>query len=921
MSAAYKFLPWARQGLAAGINTPDDLGDAMPGRAAVQVRLEVNEVPIDQQVLIHSPGDLISIDTSEIVRTDPPPNTQDFEPNYFPLIEFDRPDFPWLFTPAGAGDKERLRPWLVLIVVREQDGVTLTMRKGQPLPVLAIGPPASPLAELPDLAESWAWAHAQVVNAETESIAELLAADSDRNLSRVLCPRRLEPDTRYRACLVPAFDTGRKAALGFAVSEADRLAPAWTLGPSLTAIELPVYFQWSFETGEEADFESLVRRLQGRPLPPNVGTRSMRVRDLGFELPDIEDVRFGGVLRAPGTQLDPIAAEFTNALVDLLNRPFNQQSSPDSDPIVGAPIYGRFHARLRRVPTESQQPVWLRQLNIDPRFRSMAGFGAMVVQDGQEDLMHSAWQQLAGIEEVRQLRVQAQFAMEAGRAVHAKHVSKLSLDRIYPVVSPLRSRVRPAARFTLQSSFNAFRVTPAATSTVFRRVTRPRGPLMRRLPPVTESNRRTAAVNLSQGLFLRIAGGGPQFPYAVFTQGMVTSMHVAQQLTRMEAAARLRISNPRLTVLRKLVPSAKAFNDYLVEVAKARRLVLFNRNPDATRNAFATMRTQLLSRLDPRVTVPPRVRHRQRLPDGTSSSHDDAVDPYAPMPHPQFHRPMYEPLADLSQNMLLPGLARVPPDTVTLAETDPRAIESYMTGLNHEMARELLWRRYPTDQRGTYFRHFWDSEGLPSAAATQMPPLHLWNADVALGQNFAGAGQGRLVLLIRGELLRRYPGAVIYAARPLQAQKFDPAEHRLPIFRGTLEPDVCFVGFQLTLAEVLETAGANSWYFVLQQPPTDARFGMDLPTGFGDGAGVLESPNDLNWGHMVDTAEQFDALTHASALGRLANRAVGGFNYGHNAAHMAALTLQRPVRIAIKASLILPPEVNGVGADSEQPAP
>ena len=36
-----------------------------------------------------------------------------------------------------------------------------------------------------------------------------------------------------------------------------------------------------------------------------------------------------------------------------------------------------------------------------------------------------------------------------------------------------------------------------------------------------------------------------------------------------------------------------------------------------------------------------------------------------------------------------------------------------MVGLNHEFARELLWREYPTDQRGSYFRQFWDVARLP----------------------------------------------------------------------------------------------------------------------------------------------------------------------------------------------------------------
>ena len=70
---------------------------------------------------------------------------------------------------------------------------------------------------------------------------------------------------------------------------------------------------------------------------------------------------------------------------------------------------------------------------------------------------------------------------------------------------------------------------------------------------------------------------------------------------------------------------------------------------------------------------------------------------------------MYEALRDLSQDFLFPGLEHVPPNTVTLLETNPKFVESFLVGLNAEMSRELLWRNYPTDQRGTYFRQFWDT--------------------------------------------------------------------------------------------------------------------------------------------------------------------------------------------------------------------
>ena len=37
-------------------------------------------------------------------------------------------------------------------------------------------------------------------------------------------------------------------------------------------------------------------------------------------------------------------------------------------------------------------------------------------------------------------------------------------------------------------------------------------------------------------------------------------------------------------------------------------------------------------------------------------------------------------------------------------ETNPKFVEAFMVGLNTEMSHELLWRGFPTDQRGTYFR-------------------------------------------------------------------------------------------------------------------------------------------------------------------------------------------------------------------------
>ena len=159
--ANYIFLPWVQPGMAA--NIPDSAVDGPdknpPGVVSLPVRLVVNTEPVDKTVRLYGPGDVTGIDPQQVVRVEPRPGTIDFEPNYFPAIEFDRPDFPWLFTPARSDGQGRLRPWLCLVVVRKQEGVEL--RTGSAIPVLEIKKPAVWGNELPDLSESWAWAHAR----------------------------------------------------------------------------------------------------------------------------------------------------------------------------------------------------------------------------------------------------------------------------------------------------------------------------------------------------------------------------------------------------------------------------------------------------------------------------------------------------------------------------------------------------------------------------------------------------------------------------------------------------------------------------------------------------------------------------------------------------------------------------------------
>src|SRR6266851_428932 len=154
----YRFLPWLRRGLAEAIGPSDNQSRAP--RVQLPVSLSVNTSQVNVAAHLYGPGDVVGLDPNQIVRTEPKPLSSDFEPNYFPFIEFVEPTLPWLFTPLSSRGTEQLTPWLCLVVVSEGEGVTYSPTAGNQIATLTV---ADPKRHLPDLAESWAWAHTQVI--------------------------------------------------------------------------------------------------------------------------------------------------------------------------------------------------------------------------------------------------------------------------------------------------------------------------------------------------------------------------------------------------------------------------------------------------------------------------------------------------------------------------------------------------------------------------------------------------------------------------------------------------------------------------------------------------------------------------------------------------------------------------------------
>jgi hypothetical protein len=1001
----YHFLAWARRGMAASLVNPD-YGGALPARGALEVGLTVSAAgpapatraitPVSVQT--YGPGDVLGFDPGHVVRTEPRDYTPNFEPNYLAAIEFDEPDFPWLFTPAApAGD--RIRPWLALIVLKPAEYSDVP---GTPQPLAAID--VSALSALQPLDDSWNWAHVQVCG--DGGLAGTLAAAPGSVISRLLSPRRLDPETSYTAFVVPAFEIGRRAGLGLDVSGLTTSDPAWT--PATAApLRLPVYYRFQFGTSDQGDFESLVRRLTPVKLGPDIGQRAMEVDAPAAGFPGAgPPLGLPGALQSlavvPTPWNDPARTAFQDALAAFVNRTAPAVDDPvQPDPQLVPPLYGCWAAGVSSVSPSGSG--WLDGLNLDPRNRTPSGTGTQVVQAGLTTLLASAWQQVAGIEQANALLKRAQLARGALTVLHAQRLSVVSSASLLSLTAPVQARLLASPQ-TVYAAVAASRVPARVFSAALRRIASPAGPVRRRqarqagttgslaerinagtvaiMPPPAPPGGLVTIEDISAGLapkwlrYLPIVitastpegtfratldaeGRGGPVSLAGLTPAAVQSVPPRPGFT---------VTDPGVAVSAAsagagpVVDSAEAglFRAALLPLATALQAPAPD-PPAAPALDLQSLSDIVLSRLDPAATVPARMASLITIAPELNWHPPDPIRTI--MAAPAFPQPMYAPLRDLSPQYILPGADQVPAESVGLLQADHAFIEAYMVGLNHEMARQLLWAGYPTDRMGTYFRQFWDvsnyvpQPGDPTDPAQlselleDIPPITSWPLAGPLGthENRPGAAPGNLALLIRGELLRRHPDTIIYAARARLAdgkRVIDTTDERYPIFGGTLPSDITFLGFNLSPQDAKGgTPGAPyGFFFVFQQHPTAPRFGLEPAAN-----GIVSRWADLAWTNFGEAPSAdgqaapaatpagsgfpaaiigpFSAwqLTSTILRGVLAGTALPDFlsaglapaavnvtgpdaasQWGADAAQTACITLRLPFRIAIHADLMVP---------------
>ncbi|HEY1429356.1 MAG TPA: hypothetical protein VGF18_07265, partial [Candidatus Tumulicola sp.] len=478
---SYEIVPWVRRGLATLVT-----GAPNGGAASLPVTLTLNgaSVPAPPVRLI-GPGDITGIDARAVTRTDPLDATDAFEPNYFAIVEFDAPDFPWMCTPAGPAGN-RLMPWICLIVVPDAPGATLSAAEGG-TSVLRIDAPLVPKNELPDLSSIDTWAHAQVIGSGLSSAQVSASFDGDPSLtcSRLISPRKLDANTAYIACVVPTYRAGVNAGLGLDVDPADT-APAWdaTVSAPLT---LPVYYAFRFRTGPGGDFASLARKIVPVVADPSSGTRDVDMSAPGFGAPPSPGLLMGveGALKVVGATSAawPAGAQapYQAALRAALAPP------PAADPTVAPPTYGKAQTGVA-LPAAGAQPVWMDDLNLDPRSRAVAGAGTQVVQAAREALAGAAWQQAGEIQRANALLARAQMARAVTASLATRHLNAASDGSYLQMTAPLHARVSvtlSGTTSTLRAAIATSSLPNASVAGAFRKLMRPRGVIGRQLQDST----------------------------------------------------------------------------------------------------------------------------------------------------------------------------------------------------------------------------------------------------------------------------------------------------------------------------------------------------------------------------------------------------------------------------------------------------
>jgi hypothetical protein len=1074
--AKYTFIPFVRIGIGNEITETDTLGAASNAMVVERPEVEVSfkvkasggsspeaTEPVSKRVKIEGPGDVLGVQRDQVIRVHPAHGVENFETGNLVYMEFYEEDFPWRFTPARPSGPN-LRPWVALLILKE-DEFTRNTQGGTPTPFIRIKETALQKVFYPET-ELHHFAHVHVLETLADSIqssasqaANQLGGTVGRNpdlaLSRIICPRKPDPNSTFHAFLVPAYETGRLAGLGQDTAGIIAQKPSWqrsNLGN--IPFDMPYYYTWSFKTDDNGDFEKLVRAIKVRSVAAN-SAREMDLTAPGLGLkPEGNDATIGaeGALQSTTHQTTPWPVDdptLQSKLKDILNLNSTLQTTNPTipsgdfyspklaeDPVITPPVYGRWHALVDNLTNKAD---WVHTLNLHPTHRAAAGLGTRVVQEHQEEFMEMAWNQIGAINEANQRIIENEAVKRASEKLYRKNISKMdqftllnTLGKTLEVIpndntSTAKKRLkdsrvptafrtgtftRVANNFSRTALMNPSRNdtapevmnqnlllrSDADESGLIRTGTDPYGNAIEK-PAITAAPKRGKFEIEINPVFLKgaidkviekaplpflgklcdaIAAQGTNFTIAQVLGNLPPDFQETQQkradhilgailhrawsdgilsLVIKSSVYELRISNEyhtadfditngpvktiRTICLRKehvpAEPVEFKYNDVLEARKEFRKL--FNSsflNHDQTAPlAFVRHQNIALSS----VTFSDKIRNgfspmRNFLRKINAFIQADAENNGKPlMAYPRFPIPVYDYLKAISQDYIIPNISDIPGNTIALMKPNKAFVEAFLAGMNHEFSRELLWREFPTDMRGSYFRHFWEYDNDPSKemlpqpgeseadfhkniinfqdAAADVEELHKWNKNLGLNH----LRQFGLILLVKGDLFRKYPDTMVYAQKgkfvTVNGKKtrtlteYIPANVQWPVITGNLAPDVYFFGFTLSETQARGDTANPGWFFVLRERPGQISFGLDEFDGPG-APGKPDDWDDLTWSHLTPgVASPTYLKIDAFPAGAVPNN-TNGVSWGTSSAETAYVLYQDPVLYAKHASLLLP---------------
>lgn len=719
--------------------------------------------PVTRDVDLYGPRDVVRLAPGAIVRSSPPDGAGDVDGEFCVFVEFGAADLPWRYSPRGP-QGDRAVPWLALVA-----GV-----EGQELGLDPDGTAwmSAGLTTSLDPACAAAWAHTQ---------------GAPPTLSRLLCPRRLDPGRRCLAAVVSLLD--------------DRGEPRWRPGRPVRG--LPVHHQFRFTTNDAGTFEDLVAALDPTPAPVGLGEAVLHADGLGAPATAAMFGALAPVAAPPPAPLDPATVTEVAGLLEPIPEPVPGEPAPQ--PVLGAPRYSLPFRWDASAP-------WVSEVDADPRHRAAAGIGARVAVDWQERIMTAA----------------------ASRLGQTHHAAGLLRHLTAGVAFASRADAhRPTDPAGLVAFFGPAlgTITSATGGTALTHVCPPGRPL----PPALLSS---AAAHL-----LRASGPTAKTsaePDAVATPGTV----VAEALHCPDPPSNPVHSVDPIAGEFDLERALALLRDAGLDVEPEDLRGLLGRRPRQPREepeepcgepgeGWVGEAAGALTEAFRPDDVPVR-----RVVDRIQGLHEPYDVPLEV--RPDLDLPVWDWLRRRTPEWLLPRAGLIPRDGIVALRTNRAFIAACLLGASRQAVGELRWRGVPVAAGAMPMRTFWQHVASPE----NPPPMvdlvqpSSWPAvplDALPGARGAG---DELVIAIRSDLVRRYPDTVIYLAPPTVIDGIETADtsRRIaPAFAGRIEPNVWFFGFPVAPSRLAELV------LVLEEPDRGPRF--HPPSGAQAGAYTVTRPD------------------------------------------------------------------------------